>query len=93
MQTWKKAVLMASVGAGAALLITGRRNVGLASLAGGLAVLASEYPEHFETIWDAAPEYIQRANQIFTTLSKVSEHFIQQAERRTIETLGRYSES
>jgi hypothetical protein len=90
MQNWKKVVALAGLGAGAALVIAGRKNVGLASVAGGLALLASEYPEHFEAIWESAPEYMHRANQIFSTLSRMSEHFAEAAERR-VESLGRFA--
>ena len=84
MQNWKKTLIVTAVGAGAVLALTGRKNVGLASVAGGLALLASEYPERFETIWDNAPEYVNRASQIFATLSRLSESFAEDAERRSV---------
>ncbi|ABF40805.1 hypothetical protein Acid345_1804 [Candidatus Koribacter versatilis Ellin345] len=82
MQNWKKAVICGSVGAGAILFFTGRRSVGTALAAGGLAVLASEYPERFEAIWDNAPEYLSRGTQIFATLQKIGERFAEAAEER-----------
>ena len=85
MQNWKKAVVCGAVGAGAVLALSGRRSAGLASIAGGLALLASEYPEHFEDVWENAPEYINRAAQIFATLSRLSEGFAEEAERRSVE--------
>ena len=85
MQNWKKAVVCGAVGAGAALALSGRRSAGLASIAGGLALLASEYPERFEDLWENAPEYINRAAQIFATLSRLSEGFAEEAERRSVE--------
>lgn len=84
MQNWKKALVFGSLGAGAVLFVTGRRPVGLAVAAGGLAVLASEYPEKFEAVWENAPEYVNRATQIFAVLSKISERFAEEAERRGI---------
>ena len=68
MQNWKKAVVMGAVGAGAILIATGRRPIGMAVAAAGLAVLASEYPEKFEAVWENAPEYLQKGVQIFHTL-------------------------
>jgi uncharacterized membrane protein len=56
MQNWKKALVYSAVGAGAVLALTSRRKIGIASIAGGLALLASEYPERFEAIWENAPE-------------------------------------
>jgi hypothetical protein len=84
MQNWKKALIFGSLGAGAVLFVTGRRPVGIAVAAGGLAVLASEYPEKFEAVWENAPEYVNRATQIFAVLSKLSERFAEEAERRSV---------
>ena len=84
MQQWKKAVVCSALGAGTVLFFSGRRNLGLASVAGGLAVLASEYPERFEAVWESAPEYISRAAGIFATLSRLSEHYAEKAERRSV---------
>ncbi len=85
MENWKKALIIGSVGAGAVLFFTGRRSIGTALAAGGLAVLASEYPEKFEAIWDNAPEYLQRGTQIFSTLQKIGERFAENAEERGME--------
>jgi hypothetical protein len=84
MQGWKKAVIFGSIGAGAALVIAGRRPVGMACAAAGLAVLASEYPEKFEGVWENAPDYLQKAMQIFSTLEKLGENFAGEAERRSV---------
>ncbi len=84
MQNWKKAVVYSALGAGTVLFLSGRRNLGLASVAGGLAVLASEYPERFEAVWESAPEYVSRATQIFSSLSRMSERFAEKAERRSV---------
>ena len=92
MQNWKKAVVFGSLGAGAVLFATGRRPVGIALAAGGLAILASEYPEKFEAVWENAPEYVNKATQIFAVISKVSERFAEQAERRSMESWNRMRE-
>jgi hypothetical protein len=84
MQNWKKALVYSAVGAGAVLALAGRRKIGIASIAGGLALLASEYPERFEAIWESAPEYVDRASQIFAALSRMSEKFAEDAERRSM---------
>jgi hypothetical protein len=90
MQNWKKALICGAVGAGAVLALSGRRNVGIASIAGGLALLASEYPEHFEGVWENAPEYINRATQIFATLSQLSEGLAEEAERRSVASYAEF---
>lgn len=92
MQNWKKAVVFGSLGAGAILFATGKRPVGIALAAGGLALLASEYPEKFESVWENAPEYVNKATQIFAVISKVSERFAEQAERRSMESWNRMRE-
>jgi hypothetical protein len=84
MQNWKKAVIFGSIGAGAVLIFTGRRPVGMACAAAGLAVLASEYPEKFEAVWESAPDYLRKGMQIFATLQKVGEGFAEEAERRSV---------
>ena len=84
MQSWKKAVIFGSIGAGAALIITGRRPLGMACTAAGLAVLASEYPEKFEAVWENAPDYLNKGMQIFATLQKLGEGFAEEAERRSV---------
>lgn len=81
MVNWKKAVVIGSVTAGALLLIKGRRPAGAALATVGLVVLASEYPEQFEHVWDNAPDYISRGAQIFSTVQKVAERFADEVQR------------
>ena len=95
MQNWKKALVFGSIGAGTLLAISGRRPLGIAFIAGGTAMLASEYPEKFEAVWENAPDYVNRATQIFSVLSKLSERFAEEVERRGVtawsDEPGRYS--
>jgi len=82
MQTWKKALVFGSLGAGALLILSRRRGLGAGFAAAGLTILASEYPEKFEAVWENAPDYMQRGMQIFGTLQKLGEDFFEEAERR-----------
>jgi hypothetical protein len=84
MQNWKKAIVVGSIGAGAILIATGRRPIGMAFAAAGLAVLASEYPEKFEAVWENAPDYLHKGMNIFNTLQKLGEGFAEEAERRSV---------
>ena len=84
MQNWKKAVIAGSVAAGALLLIKGKRSLGAAITTAGLVVLASEYPEQFEHVWDNAPDYIARGSQIFSTVQRLAERFADEASRHGI---------
>lgn len=82
MQNWKRAVVFGSLGAGAVLFFTGRRPAAVAATTVGLAILAAEYPEKFESIWENAPEYVTRGIQIFQTVSQIAERFAEQAAQR-----------
>ncbi|HUI83471.1 MAG TPA: hypothetical protein VL240_04565 [Candidatus Binatia bacterium] len=84
MQSWKKAIVLGSIGAGAVLILTRRRPAGMAFAAAGLAILASEYPEKFEAVWENAPDYLHKGMQIFSTLQKLGEGFAEEAERRSV---------
>lgn len=84
MHKWKQAMVIGSLTAGALLLIKGHRPAGAAAATIGLVILATEYPERFEEIWENAPEYVARGTQIFSTLSKVAERFAEQASERGV---------
>src|SRR5512143_1960333 len=79
MPNWKKGLIIGSFAAGALLIIKGHRPAGFAAAAVGVAILASEYPETFEDIWEQAPDYIYRGTQVFATLSRVAERFAETA--------------
>jgi hypothetical protein len=83
MQNWKKAMVFGAIGAGAVLLAR-RRPAGTAFIAAGLAVLASEYPEKFEAVWEIAPEYVRKGVQIFGALEKLTEGIAETAERHGV---------
>jgi hypothetical protein len=88
MRNWKKTLICGAVGTGTVLALSGRRNLGIASIASGLALIASEYPERFETVWRNAPDYVDRATQIFVMLVRLSEKFAETAERRGAASYG-----
>lgn len=81
MQGWKRAVVFGSLGAGALLLLGGRKAPGMIMAAAGLAALASEYPDAFETVWQDAPVYIDRGVRIFSALSAIGERVAEEAAR------------
>ena len=84
MQIWKKAAIFGAVGAGAALVFAGKRPLGIAFAAGGLALLASEYPEKFEGLLEDAPDYLNKGMEILATLKKVGESYLEDTERRSV---------
>jgi len=79
MQNWKKAVIAGSVAAGVIMILKGKRSLGAAAATGGLVLLASEYPEQFEQVWENAPEYISRGAQIFQTVQRLAERYANEA--------------
>jgi hypothetical protein len=87
MRNWKKIMVFGAIGAGAALIVTGRRPVGMALAVAGLAVLASEYPEKFEGLLEDAPDYLRKGVEILTTLKTVGERLVAEAENRGIEAI------
>jgi hypothetical protein len=64
MDGWKKAVVMGSIGAAALLFMKKRYPAGVLATGVGLAVLASEYPEKFEQVKRALPEYFERGMHV-----------------------------
>ncbi|HUN87203.1 MAG TPA: hypothetical protein VMU28_00335 [Terriglobales bacterium] len=79
MQNWKKAVIAGSVAAGVIMIVKGKRSLGAAATTAGLVLLASEYPEQFEHVWENAPDYISRGSQIFQTVQRLAERFANEA--------------
>jgi hypothetical protein len=84
MQNWKKVAIFGAVGAGAALILAGRRPLGAAVAVGGLALLATEYPEKFEGLLEDAPDYLNKGMELLATLKKVGEGVLEDAERRSV---------
>jgi len=83
MNNWKRALIFGSLGAGAFLFATGRKPAGLVMAGVGLATLAMEYPERFDRLWEQAPEYLSRGNQIVTAISRMLERYGEQQEPRS----------
>lgn len=88
MPSWKQAVVYGSIGAGALLLLTGRRPAGLVLAGVGLAALASEYPEKFEEMWEAAPDYLDKGAQIMQSLSRMGERLAEEASHRGLRAIS-----
>lgn len=78
MKSWKRALIFGSLGASVFLLATGRKPAAGVVAGVGLAALASEYPDEMQRLWERAPEYINRGNQILsiaaTFLERLAEH-------------------
>ncbi len=70
MESWKKAIIAGSIGAGAILFMKRRFAGGVLATGVGLAVLASEYPEKFEAARQRLPEYFERGMQVMEMASR-----------------------
>jgi hypothetical protein len=79
MDSWKKAVMAASIGAAAVLFLKKRYAGGV--LAGGvaLAVLAAEYPEKFEQVRESLPNYFDRGMQVMEMAAKAGKRITEAA--------------
>src|SRR5271168_3209015 len=64
MDGWKKAVVASSVGAATVLFLKKKYPAGVLATGVGLAVLASEFPDKFEKVRRAMPEYFDRGMQV-----------------------------
>ena len=84
MKNWKRGVIFGSLGIGAVLLIKGKRPAGVAATTVALAMLASEYPDTFEAIWENAPDYLTRGLRIFQTVSEIAEQLAEQVSQHAV---------
>ena len=79
MDSWKKAVLAASVATAAVLFL--KRKFAGGVLAGGvaLAVVAAEYPEKFEQVRESLPSYFDRGMQVMEMAAKAGRRITEAA--------------
>ena len=85
MDSWKKAVVMSSIGAAAFLFMKKKYPAGVLATGVGLALLASEYPDKFEGVRQALPEYFDRAMQVMEMAAKASRRITEAAGRSAFE--------
>jgi hypothetical protein len=81
MEAWKKAVVAGSVGTSAVLFAKKKWPAGVLAAGVGLAVLASEYPEKFENVRNALPDYFQSGMRMMEMISRAGEKIAVLAER------------
>jgi hypothetical protein len=79
MESWKKAVVAASVGAATVLFVKKRYPAGV--LAGGvaLAMLAAEYPERFENVRQQLPDYFDRGMHVMEMAARAGKRITEAA--------------
>jgi hypothetical protein len=79
MESWKKAIVMGSIGAAALLFMKKRYPAGVLATGVGLAVLASEYPEKFERVRRSLPDYFERGMQVMEMAAKAGKRITEAA--------------
>jgi hypothetical protein len=81
MEGWKKAVVAGSIGTATVLFLKKKYPAGVLATGVGLAVLASEFPESFEKVRRALPDYFDRGMQVMEMAAR--------AGRRITDAAGR----
>jgi len=85
MDSWKKAVVLGSIGAAAILFMKKRFAGGVLATGVGLAVLASEYPEKFERVRRALPDYFERGMQVMEMAGNAGKRITEAAGRSAVD--------
>jgi hypothetical protein len=73
MDGWKKAVVAGSIGAATVLFMKRKFPAGVLMTGVGLAVLAAEYPEKFESVRQALPQYFDRGMQVMEMAARAGQ--------------------
>jgi hypothetical protein len=93
MENWKRAVIAGTAATAAILALRGRRPAAVLVGSLGLAVLASEYPEHFARIREEMPTYVRQGTRFLDLAIKIGSKIEQVAEKRAanaFEQLGEF---
>ncbi|MGC2173226.1 MAG: hypothetical protein WA555_07035 [Candidatus Sulfotelmatobacter sp.] len=85
MDGWKKAVVAGSVGAATVLFLKRKYPAGVLAAGMGLAVLASEFPETFEKVRKALPDYFDRGMQMMEMAGRAGKRITEAAGRSAYE--------
>lgn len=85
MESWKKAAVLASIGAAAILFMKKRYPAGVLATGAGLALLASEYPEKFEQIRRSLPDYFERSMQVMEMAGQAGKRITEAAGRSAVD--------
>lgn len=85
MESWKKAAVLASIGAAAILFMKKKYPAGVLATGAGLALLASEYPEKFEKVRRSLPEYFDRGMQVMEMAAKAGQRITEAAGRSAVD--------
>ncbi|MGA7906461.1 MAG: hypothetical protein WCA16_03565 [Candidatus Sulfotelmatobacter sp.] len=85
MDSWKKAVVTGSIGAAAILFMKRKHVAGVLATGVGLAVLASEYPEKFEKVRQALPDYFDRGMKVMEMAARAGKRMTEAAGQTAVD--------
>jgi len=85
MDSWKKAAVLGSIGAGALLFMKKKYPAGVLATGVGLAVLASEYPDKFEKVRRSLPDYFERGMRVMEMAGKAGKRITDAAGQSAVE--------
>jgi hypothetical protein len=85
MQSWKRAAFVGSIGAATILFMKRKYPAGVLATGVGLALLASEYPEKFDKVRRALPEYFERSMQVMEMAGRAGRRITEAAGRSAAE--------
>ena len=85
MDSWKKAVVAASVGAAMVLFLKKRICGGSAGGGVALAMLAAEYPEKFENVRRQLPDYFDRGMHVMEMAARAGKRITEAAGQSAVD--------
>ena len=85
MEGWKKAVVAGSIGAATVLFLKKKYPAGVLATGVGLAALASEFPEKFENVRRALPDYFDRGMQVMEMAARAGKRITDAAGRSAVD--------
>ncbi len=85
MESWKKAVVLGAISGAAILFMKKKYPAGVLATGVGLGVLASEYPEKFERVRRALPDYFERGMEVMEMASRAGKRITEAAGRSAAE--------
>jgi hypothetical protein len=85
MDSWKKALVVGSVGAAGILFVKKKHPAGVLATGVGLALLAAEYPEKFEKVRRSLPDYFEHGMRVMEMAARAGKRISKAAGRSAVE--------
>ena len=85
MDAWKKAVVLGAISSAAILFMKKKYPAGVLATGVGLAVLAAEYPDKFEKVRRALPEYFEHGLRVMEMAGKAGKRITDAAGQSAVE--------